>query len=373
MTAGARPTDRIYVIAEAGVNHNGDMALARQLIDAAADAGADAVKFQTFKAERLVSETAPKAAYQKTATAADETQFAMLKRLELPPESHHALIERCRERKIDFLSTPFDIGSLRFLVDELHLTTLKIPSGEITNGPLLLEAARSHVRLLLSTGICTLEEVEEALGVLAFGFTEPAAQPTRHAFRSALATPAGLGAVRQHVTVLHCTSEYPAPLTDVNLRAMETMGAAFGTPIGFSDHTQGITADIAAAALGASVIEKHFTLDRSLPGPDHGASLEPGQLAEMVAAIRGVEKALGDGVKTPRPSEAGNLHIVRKSLVALHPIRAGETFTAENLGAKRPGNGVSPMEYWDLLGRPAPRDFQEDETIQPDCENAEHR
>ena len=373
MTAGARPTGRVYVIAEAGVNHNGDMALARALVDAAADAGADAVKFQTFKAERLVSETAPKAAYQKASTAADETQFAMLKRLELPPESHHALVERCRERKIDFLSTPFDIESLRFLIDELRLTTIKIPSGEITNGPLLLEAARSHIQILLSTGMCSLEEVEAALGVLAFGFTEPAAGPTQHAFRSALATDAGLRAVREGVTLLHCTSEYPAPLADANLRAMETMGAAFGAPVGFSDHTQGIATDIAAAALGATVIEKHFTLDRSLPGPDHGASLEPGQLAEMVAAIRDVEKALGDGVKAPRPSEAGNLDVVRKSLVALRPIRAGEAFTAKNLGAKRPGNGVSPMEYWDLLGRSAARDLQEDETIQPDCEGTERR
>jgi N-acetylneuraminate synthase len=363
MTAGPGPTDRVYVIAEAGVNHNGDMTLARALIDAAAAAGADAVKFQTFKAERLVSETAPKAAYQKAATPTGETQFAMLKRLELSPESHHGLVEHCEKQRIDFLSSPFDLESLRFLLEDLRLETIKIPSGEITNGPLLLAAGRSGRRIILSTGMSTLDEIEEALGVLAFGFSGSGSDPSRQAFRSALATPAGKVALRDRVILLHCTSEYPAPLGDINLRAMETMRRTFDLPIGLSDHTEGILADIAATALGAAVIEKHFTMDRTLPGPDHRASLEPGELADMVAAVRSVGQALGDGVKVPAPSEGANREIVRKSLIATRPIGTGEPFTEENLGARRPGGGASPMEYWARLGRRATRDLAAGEQV----------
>ncbi len=345
----ASPASRVYVIAEAGVNHNGDPDMARRLIDAAADAGADAVKFQTFRAEALVTEAAPKAAYQKVATDAGESQLAMLKRLELSPATHRHLAEHCRRRGIAFLSTPFDRESLRFLVEELGLKTLKIASGEITNGPLLLEAARSGRDIVLSTGMSTLGEVEDALGVLAFGFSESHAAPSRRAFRAAFDSAAGREALRERVVLLQCTSEYPAPASEANLRAMDAMHDAFGLGVGLSDHTAGIVVPIAAAALGAAIIEKHLTLDRSLPGPDHRASLEPGEFKDMVGAIRTVERALGDGVKAPMPSEMKNRDVVRRSLVALGPIGAGERFTEDNLGARRPGAGVSPMEYWEWL------------------------
>ena len=351
----------VYVVAEAGVNHNGDAGMARRLVDVAAEAGADAVKFQTFKAGMLATRTAPKAAYQ-TSTA-DESQLAMLRRLELPAAHHRELVERCRERGIEFLSTAFDRHSLDFLVEVVGLKTLKMASGEITNGPLLLQAARSGRDIILSTGMSTLAEVEEALGVLAFGYGEPDAQPSRQGFHAAFACPANREVLREKVVVLHCTTEYPAPPRDANLTAMDTMRDAFGLRVGISDHTEGIAVPIAAVARGAVVVEKHFTLDRSLPGPDHVASLEPGELRDMVAGIRAVEAALGDGVKAPQPSERKNLDVARKSLVTLMPVRAGEPFTERTLGAKRPGIGVSPMAYWEWLGRPAPRDFSADEAL----------
>ncbi len=356
---------RIQVIAEAGVNHNGDEEMALRLVDAAAEAGADTVKFQTFKAAEVATGAAPKAAYQSAATDPGESQLAMLERLELSAEAHRALAERCRERGIDFLSTPFDLQSLRFLAGELGLETLKIPSGAITDAPLLLEAGRSGCRIILSTGMSTIEEVEAALGVLAFGMTETGSEPSRANFRSAYLSLEGKEALRNRVTLLHCTSAYPTPLEDVNLRAMDTLRESFDLPVGLSDHSPGIAVAIAAAGRGASVIEKHFTLERSLPGPDHQASLEPDQFAEMVAAIRAVERALGDGLKNPRPSELGTMAVARKSLVARRPIRAGETFSEDNLTALRPGDGVSPMEYWEWLGRLAASDLHEDETIRP--------
>ena len=354
----------VYIIAEAGVNHDGDLDTALILVDEAAKAGADAVKFQTFKAESMVTAQAPKADYQKTAASGGgESQLEMLRRLELDEEQHRALVTRCKERDIDFLSAPFDMDSLRFLTDGLGLGTLKIPSGEITNGPLLLEAARRGVNIICSTGMSSLEEVEEALGVLAFGFTaNHDASP--HAFGDSLASEEGTQALRDRVTLLHCTSEYPAPLEDVNLRAMDTLAETFGLAVGLSDHSQGITVPIAAAARGASVIEKHFTLGRSRPGPDHKASLEPGELREMAAAIRHVEIALGDGVKQPRPSEIGTRDIARKSLVAACPISRGQTFTEETVAVKRPGGGLSPMMYWEWLGRTAERDYAKDEPVE---------
>lgn len=353
----------VFVIAEAGVNHNGDHDMALALIDAAVDAGADAVKFQTFTANALVSADAPKAAYQNQTTDTGETQLEMLKRLELPYALHHQLVETCKEKGIKFLSSPFDETSLGFLVDELKLDTLKIPSGEITNGPLLLQAGISGRGIILSTGMSTLDEVEAALGVLAFGLTDADGEPSPDAFKDAFASDQGQAALKEKVTVLHCTTEYPAPFEDANLRAMATMRDAFGLKVGFSDHTPGIAVAIAAAALGATVVEKHFTMDRTLPGPDHKASLEPGELKDMVAGIRAVERAMGDGEKTPRPSEIKNMVIARKSLVALRPIKSGETFTEDNLGVKRPGGGISPMEYWDRLGQTLDRDVAEDEPL----------
>ncbi|MBT7487554.1 MAG: N-acetylneuraminate synthase [Rhodospirillales bacterium] len=353
----------VFIIAEAGVNHNGERDLAFDLIDAAADAGTDAVKFQTFNASELASANAPKAAYQTKTTEAAETQLEMLGRLELPHALHYELVDHCAKREIDFLSAPFDAISLAFLTNDLKLSTLKIPSGEITNGPLLLAAGESGCDIILSTGMSTLEDVEIALGVLAFGFTNSNAAPSRDAFKAAFTSDAGCTALKEKVTLLQCTTEYPAPYTDANLKAMGTLRDAFGVCVGFSDHTPGIAAPIAAAALGADIVEKHFTLDRSLPGPDHPASLEPTELKDMVDGIRAVEAALGDGIKQPRPSEIKNIDIARKSLITLKSVKAGEPFTEENLGNKRPGTGTSPMNYWRMLGQPAERDFTAGEQL----------
>jgi N,N'-diacetyllegionaminate synthase len=331
---------KTLVIAEAGVNHNGDLKLAHGLIDAAASAGADLVKFQTFSADRLVVPQARKADYQRKVTQGDETQHAMLRRLELSREMHVDLIEHCKTRGIGFFSTAFDIPSVDLLV-ELGLTQFKIPSGEITNLPYLRHVGRYGKPVILSTGMATLHEVGSALEVLE---------------RS--------GAPREQITVLHCNTEYPTPHTDVNLRAMLTIRDAFNVRVGYSDHTLGIEVAVAAVALGATTIEKHFTLDRGLPGPDHGASLLPGELAAMVTAIRNIEAALGDGIKRPSPSESKNISIARKSLVAARAIRAGEPFTEDNLTVKRPGTGVSPMRWDEVLGRRAPRDFAADELIE---------
>lgn len=332
---------RTLVIAEAGVNHNGDIGLAKKLIAAAAEAGADLVKFQTFNAKALVSASAPKAEYQKKATESSESQFEMIRKLELSREDHAELIEECRAHGIEFFSTAFDFQSFDLLMELGSLEQIKIPSGELTNFPLLRYMSRFAKPLLLSTGMANLGEIEAAIEVV-----------------EAAGTP------RHLITVLHCTTEYPAPMEDVNLRAMVTMKKAFGVDTGYSDHTPGIEIPIAAVALGATVIEKHFTLDRNLPGPDHKASLEPHELKAMVAAIRNVERALGDGVKRPSPSELKNKPIARKSLVAIRAIRAGELFSADNVGAKRPGTGISPMRWDDVMGRLATRDFSVDELIE---------
>lgn len=351
-----------YVIAEAGVNHNGSLDMALELVDAAASSGADAVKFQTFKSEAVISRHAEKADYQKNTTGSRESQLEMVKKLELDLAAHRRLVERCRQRGIEFLSTPFDLESVDLLVKELQVPTLKISSGEITNAPLLLKIARTGKPVILSTGMSSLADIEEALGVLAFGYRGGEA-PGVEAFAESYFSDEGQGLLKQKVTLLHCTTEYPAPFGDVNLRAMETLRAAFGLRVGYSDHTEGIAVSIAAAALGACILEKHFTLDRSLPGPDHKASLEPGELEQMVRSVRQVEKALGTGRKIPAASELKNKAIARKSLVALRAIRAGEIFSEENLTAKRPGNGVSPMDYWAYLGKVAERDYGEDETL----------
>jgi N,N'-diacetyllegionaminate synthase len=329
----------VLIIAEAGVNHNGDMELARRLIDTAASAGADLVKFQTFSADRLVTSAARKADYQAQSTGGAESQHAMLKRLELTREMHESLIAHCKTRGIRFFSTPFDIESADFLV-ELKLEPLKIPSGEITNLPYLRHIGRFGIPLILSTGMSTLGDIEAALDVLERG-----------------------GTPRKLITVLHCNTEYPTPMRDVNLRAMCLLREAFDVKVGYSDHTPGIEVAIAAVALGATVIEKHFTLDRTLPGPDHKASLEPLELEAMVRGIRNIETALGDGLKRPSPSELKNIGVARKSIVAARSIAAGETLTAENLTTKRPGYGVSPMLWDQVLGRKAVRDYARDDAI----------
>ncbi|QWV95974.1 N-acetylneuraminate synthase [Geomonas nitrogeniifigens] len=354
---------RTFIIAEAGVNHNGDIEMAKRLIEAACEAGADAVKFQTFKAEKLVSRFAAKAQYQVRNTDAAESQFDMIKKLELDEGAHQLLQAHCRACGIEFLSTPFDVDSIEMLVSRFDLSRLKLPSGEVTNAPFLLKAARTGKPVILSTGMSTLDEIEAALGVLAFGYLGGNESPSVSCFRKAYASSAGRELLSLKVILLHCTTEYPAPVAEVNLRAMDTMRQAFGLPVGYSDHTEGIAVPIAAAAREAAVIEKHFTLDRTLPGPDHRASLEPDELRTMVQGIRGIELALGSGEKEAAPSELKNMSVARKSLVAGCAIAAGERFTCENLVVKRPGSGISPMLFWEYLGRKAEKSYQADEVI----------
>jgi N,N'-diacetyllegionaminate synthase len=328
------------IIAEAGVNHNGELDLAKRLIDVAADANADLVKFQTFSSDQLVTREAKKADYQMSATDRSESQYEMLRKLEITPDMHRELIAHCRSRGVGFFSTGFDGQSVDLLV-QLGVDRLKIPSGEITNLPFLRHVGGVGKPVILSTGMSNLGEIEAALETLE-----------------------GAGTPRSRITVLHCNTEYPTPMRDVNLRAMLAIRDAFGVQVGYSDHTAGIEVAISAVALGATVIEKHFTLDRSLPGPDHKASLEPGELHSMVRAIRNIELALGDGVKRPMPSELKNRPIGRRSIVAARPIAAGEIFSTENLAIKRPGTGLSPMRWDEVLGKAACRAFACDEMIE---------
>lgn len=328
----------VFVIAEAGVNHNGDIEIAKKLVDTAVWAGADAVKFQTFRAERLVCKSAKKAEYQMETTQKDESQFEMLKKLELTPDMHEQLIDYCKDRKIKFLSTPFDIESMDYLV-QCGLDMIKIPSGEITNYPYLVNAGKTGQRVILSSGMSSLDEVRDAVHVLRENGSK-------------------------NITVLHCNTEYPTPYEDVNLRAMQTIRDELGVSVGYSDHTDGIEIPIAAAALGAAVIEKHFTLDKNMEGPDHKASLEPDELREMIRAIRNIELSLGDGRKIPSASEKKNMDIVRKSIVAKCDIAQGEILTEENITTKRPGSGLSPMRWREVMGTKAIRDFKEDELIE---------
>lgn len=332
-------TNRTLIIAEAGVNHNGDLKLARQLIETAAEAGADLVKFQTFSADRLATRAAKKAGYQTRTTGSKESQHEMLCRLELTAEMHNELIAYCSACNIGFFSTGFDIESVDLLVN-LGQNRFKIPSGEITNLPYLRHIGRFGMDVILSTGMATMGEVEAVIDAL-----EQAGTP------------------RTQMTVLHCTTEYPTPMAEVNLRAMQSIRSAFDVAVGYSDHTPGIEVAIAAVAMGASVIEKHFTLDRKLPGPDHKASLEPEELKAMVAAIRNIEIALGDGIKRLTPSEAMNKPLARKSLVSSRAIKTGETFSAGNITSKRPGTGISPMLWDEVIGQIAQRDYKADELI----------
>ncbi len=328
----------IFIIAEAGDNHNGNLENALKLVDKAAEAGADCVKFQTFVTEEVISRHAEMAEYQKQNTGVEESQFDMVKKLELSFEDFRQIQAYCRTKGILFLSTPFDLPSIAFLND-IGVPFFKIPSGEITNYPYLAAIGRTHKDVVLSTGMCTVEEIREAIAVLEEN-----------------------GAGR--MTLLHCNTEYPTPYEDVNLNAMETMRAVFGKEVGYSDHTLGIEVPVAAAALGAVIIEKHFTLDKDMEGPDHKASLEPEELAAMIKAVRNIETALGSSEKKPSPSELKNLAAARKSIVARRNIRQGELLTEENLAVKRPGTGISPMRYPDVLGTRAVRDFKADQFIE---------
>jgi len=357
---------KAYIIAEAGVNHNGSVEMAKKLVDVAVDAGADAVKFQTFKAENLVSKDAQKAEYQQKTTDIHESQYEMLKKLELTEDMHDTLAQYCRKCEIQFLSTPFDECSLNLLIERYDMPYMKIPSGEITNAPFLLKIAKKSKPVILSTGMSTLGEVEQALGILAFGYTAKSdCRPSIQGFYEAYISSVGQQALRENVTLLHCTTEYPTPLNEVNLRAIETLKNAFGLPVGYSDHTEGIAVPIAAVARGAVIIEKHFTLNRELPGPDHKASLEPNELKDMVFAIRQIELAMGDSLKLPTVSEMKNKQVARRSLVAINEIKKGEVFTQYNLGMKRPCDGIAPIYYWEWLGKFADQDYHRDERIMP--------
>lgn len=328
------------IIAEAGVNHNGDMRLAKQLIDAAAEAGVDYVKFQTFKSEKLVSKNAEKASYQKENTGdASESQLKMLQKLELSEADHYELIAYCKLKNIKFLSTAFDLDSIDFL-NKLNIDLFKIPSGELTNYPYLEKIGSSGKRIIISTGMATLDEIGQAMAVLLKN-----------------------GTLRHQISVLHCNTEYPTPMKDVNLNAMETIADTYSVPVGYSDHTLGIEVPIAAVAMGATVIEKHFTLDKTLPGPDHKASLEPDELKAMVKAIRNIEDALGDEEKEPTPSELKNKTIARKSIVANMAIKKGDVLTVYNITTKRPGHGISAMEWPNIIGTTAKKDYLEDDLI----------
>lgn len=329
----------VFIIAEVGVNHNGSLSLAKQLVDVAVDCGVDAVKFQTFKASALVTKQAKQADYQTQNTGKQESQFDMLQRLELSEADHHALLAYCQQKQIEFMSTPFDLQSVQFL-NGLGVQRFKIPSGEITNYPYLKMIGEFNKQIVLSTGMANLGEVEAALNLLVES-----------------------GTAKDAITILHATTDYPTQMTDVNLKAMQTLQSAFKVKVGYSDHTPGIEVATAAVAMGASMIEKHFTLDKTLPGPDHKASLEPHELKALVQAIRNIEQALGDGIKRPSASEAKNKQVARKSLVAACAIQQGEPFTEQNLTVKRPGLGISPMRWQEMLGQKAQKDYEEDELI----------
>lgn len=328
----------VFIIAEAGVNHNGDISLAKKLIDVAKDAGADAIKFQTFISEELVSRYTPKAEYQRKNTSSKESQLDMVKRLELSFDEFRELDKYCKAKEIEFLSSAFDSRSTDFL-NSLDMKRWKIPSGEITNLPYLIKVAKLHKPVILSTGMSTTEDIQAALSILREN---------------------GAG----DITVLHCTTEYPTPFKDVNLKAMNTIEKIFNIPVGYSDHTKGIEVPIAAVALGATIIEKHFTLDRNMEGPDHKASLEPNELKAMISAIRNVEDSFGSGVKRPSESEQKNMAAARRSIVANCKIKKGDVLTEDNITVKRPGDGISPMKWFDISGQVAIRDFEEDELIE---------
>lgn len=351
------------IIAEAGVNHNGNLKMALELVDRAAEAGADYVKFQTFKATNLASTSAKKAKYQNLTTDSSESQLAMLERLELSLENHEAIIKRCNDKGVRFLSTPFDFDSLSLLTSTFGLTEIKLGSGELTNAPLLFAAGRTGAKVILSTGMGSLSEVEDALGVLAFAICRVGQPSGRSDFSEVLLDPSVWPILAERVTLLHCTTEYPAAVEDTNLHTMETLRRAFGVKVGYSDHTMGSAISLAAVALGACTLEKHFTLDRSLPGPDHKASVEPEELTRLIQNIRAVECALGNGIKQPCAAEAANRSVIRKSLLAARNLSKGHKLTIEDIVIKRPGDGISPMELWDVVGTVMTRAVGEGEPL----------
>ncbi|UYG00433.1 N-acetylneuraminate synthase [Halomonas sp. GD1P12] len=355
-------SDKVFIIAEAGVNHNGDRQRAFDLVDAAAASGADAVKFQTFNAKRLAAGSAPKAAYQQQTTDVGESQLAMLQALELPFEWHKPLQRHAHQRGIEFLSTAFDLQSLAFL-ETLKLPFYKVPSGEITNAPLLWAFANTGKPLVVSTGMASLSEVEQALAIISHAIRiDQPPQDMTEVWRN-WSEQVAREVLSDRVSLLHCTSQYPTPMAEVNLRAMDTLFSVFGLPVGYSDHTQDLLIPVAATAREATIIEKHFTLDRQLPGPDHKASLEPNELARMVDAIRQVSLALGDGYKAPQPSEWQTRDAARQQLIARRPIKHGETFTPDNMTTARAGRGEPAYLYWDYLGKQAIRDYRAGEML----------
>jgi N-acetylneuraminate synthase len=355
--------NRVYIIAEAGVNHNGQKDLAFALIDAATEAGADAIKFQTFEAKKLASAQAPKAAYQKQSTNPAESQLAMLQKLELPKEWHRELQTYSHTKGIEFLSTPFDAGDSLNLLLELDIPFLKIPSGELVNGPLLWKFARTGKPLIVSTGMSTLGEVEEALAVICHGLCSTIEPNNMQEVWQHWAQHKTRTLLKERVTLLHCTSLYPTPLNEVNLRGMDTLASAFGLPVGYSDHTEGILIPMAAVARGATILEKHFTLDKNMPGPDHKASLEPDELQEMVSGIRALEQALGDGIKTPQPGEWDTRYAARQQVVAARKIAAGGILMREDLSTARCGYGLSPAALWELVGKIAQNTYDVGEPV----------
>lgn len=358
----------VVIIAEAGVNHNGNEQLAYSLIDAAVEAGVDIVKFQTFKAKNLVTSSAEKALYQQQNDGMADTQYQMLKRLELSFDAHRRIKKYCNEKGIKYLSTAFDLDSLDFLVNDLKLEQLKLSSGDLTNAPFLLAHALTGKSLIVSTGMATMAEVLSALQVIAFGLMQSKGElldyaPNETSFKLAYKLPLAKKLLAECVTLLHCTTDYPTPMTDINLLAMTELATEFKLNIGYSDHSAGIHVPIAATALAASIIEKHFTLDKTMEGPDHKASLNPNELKEMVSAIRNIECAMGDGVKKPTLTELGNRTAARKSLVAASDIEKGEPLTDTNVAIKRPGDGMSPNRYWDIVGTVASCTYKEGELL----------
>lgn len=354
--------NHVYFIAEAGVNHNGSLEMAVELVDVAAAARADAVKFQSFHSDLLVARSAPLAEYQRRGTVGKRTQHDMLKRLELTPSQHFTLRDHAKSKGIDFLSTPFDVPSLRLLTEQLGMDTIKVPSGEITNIPFLVDVARSAKHVILSTGASTLREVEVAVNALAFGFSQKTGVPTSTVLdQSPIDLPAD---IRSRLTLLHAVTSYPAPPEETSLLAIASLKNRFACRVGLSDHSQGTHISIAAVAVGATVLEKHFTLSRSLTGPDHSASLEPDELTKLITEVRDISSALGTGEKLPQPSEAGNRAVVRRSITAVRPILQGEVLTEDNIGVRRPGGGIEPREWWNVLGTKAQRHYQADEQIE---------
>lgn len=353
---------KTFIIAEAGVNHNGSVEIAKQLIDEAKKAEVDAIKFQSFKGKNIIRKGTQKADYQKQQTGNDEDQLSMVSKLELSEDDHHQIFQYAREKNIEVISTPFDLESVD-LLEKLEVHRYKIPSGEITNPLLLFKVAKTQKPIILSTGMATIGEIERALSILSYGLGGDS-EPTLNRCIEFYGTEKAQNLLKEYVTILHCTTQYPAPIDEVNLNVIGSLKSAFDLNIGYSDHTEGIGVSLAAVALGGKMIEKHFTLDRKMPGPDHSASIEPGELCELVKEIRRVEGSLGRSQKLPTPSEVKNIPIVRRSIVAKKSIVEGEELTLENLTLKRPGTGLDPMKIWELIGQKAKKNYQEDDFIE---------